>query len=119
MDELIEFRKSVEAIGGRTADADGIVHEIANALDVSLLPPLFSQLEVESNRLGWSRDCDYAAVALQAASLSVASPVIRKAMLDFALARAEWCASCATAGGEGIARSVHVQALRDLLKNGV
>jgi hypothetical protein len=118
MDELIEFRKSVEAIGGRTTEADALVHQIANAQDVSLLQPLFSRLEVESNRLGWARDCDYAAVALQAASSSATSSGIRKAMLDFALARAEWCASCATAGGEGIARSVHVQELKGLLKYG-
>ncbi len=37
-------------------------------------------------------------------------------MLQFALGRAEWCASCATAGGEGIARSRHVQELEALIR---
>ena len=41
----------------------------------------FPQDLIESHRLGWFRDCDDVAVALQAAYVQVASPQLRQAML--------------------------------------
>lgn len=119
MDELLAYRKEVQAAGGDTAAADALVQEIAHSQYSALLPPLFAQLATESNRLGWFRDCDYAAVALQAENMQGASRQLREAMLGFALERAQWCASCATAGGEGLARSFHVRELEALIRNDV
>jgi hypothetical protein len=119
MNELHAYRKEVQATGGSTTAADALVEEIAHSQDSALLPPLFARLATESDRLGWFRDCDYAAVALQAAYLQVASPQLKEAMLGFALERAQWCASCATAGGEGLARRLHVRELEALVRNDV
>ena len=114
MDELIAFREEVKKRGGSTAEADLLVEQIARASDEALLPSLFTRLGAASDQLGWSRDCDYAAVALQAALAQTCTPRIRNAMFGFALERARWCASCATAGGEGLARSMHVHELEAL-----
>ncbi len=119
MDELDAYRNEVQAMGGSTAASDALVQAIAHSQDSALLPPLFAQLAAESDQLGWFRDCDYAAVALQAAYVHVASLQLRSAMLGFALERARWCASCATAGGEGLARSLHVRELEALIANDV
>lgn len=116
MDELIAFRDEIQKRGGSTAEADRLVEQVALADDEALLPPLFTQLDAASDQLGWSRDCDYAAVALQAALARASNPKIRNAMLGFALERARWCASCATAGGEGLARSLHVHELEALAR---
>lgn len=116
MDELLEYRKAVQAAEGSTAVADALVQDIVHLDDLALLPPLLARLADESDRIGWFRDCDYAAVALQAAYSQAASPQLRKAMLEFALGRAQWCASCATAGGEGLARSLHVHELEALAR---
>lgn len=114
MDELLDYRKAVQAAGGSTAVADALVQGIAHSEDLALLPPLLARLADESDRIGWFLDCDYAAVALQAAHSRTASPQLKLAMLKFALERARWCASCATAGGEGLARSLHVHELEAL-----
>ncbi|WP_349742380.1 hypothetical protein [Roseateles cavernae] len=111
MDELVAFRDEVARRGGSTAEADRLVERIALSENEALLPPLFARLDAASDQLGWFRDCDYAAVALQAALAQASSPSIHNAMLGFALERARWCASCATAGGEGLARSIHVHEL--------
>ena len=116
MDDLIAFRNEVSRRGGSTSEADRLVERIAVAENEALLPPLFARLDSVSDQLGWPRDRDYAAVALQASLARASSPDIHNAMLGFALERARWCASCATAGGEGLARSVHVQELEALAR---
>ncbi|KQV51705.1 hypothetical protein ASC95_29660 [Pelomonas sp. Root1217] len=119
MDKLHAYRAEVQSRGASTAAADTLVQAIASSPDAADLRTLFAQLATESDQLGWFRDCDYAAVALQVAQAHVASPRLKEAMLRFALERARWCASCATAGGEGLARSLHVRELEALAGNDV
>lgn len=90
MDELLDYRKVVQAAGGRTAVADSLVQGIAHSEDFALLPPLLARLADESDRIGWFLDCDYAAAALQAAYSQTASPQLKLAMLKFALERTRW-----------------------------
>ena len=115
MNELRAYREEVQRRSASTAAADALVQAIALSPDAADLTTLFAQLATESDRLGWFRDRDYAAVALQAAQAHVTSPHLKDAMLRFALERARWCASCATAGGEGLARSLHVRELEALV----
>lgn len=115
MNKLLAFRTLLEQYGGSTAEADRLVEQIVRTNDLRLLPPLFARLDVVSDLLGWVCDYDYAAIALQAALDLASVPKIREAMLSFALERARWCASCATAGGEGLARSLHVHELEALI----
>ncbi|WP_158253789.1 hypothetical protein, partial [Chromobacterium alticapitis] len=88
MDELVAFRDEVAKRGGSTAEADRLVEAIALAENEAQLPPLFASLDAASDQLGWPRDCDYAAVALQAALVQASSSSIHNAMLAFALERA-------------------------------
>ena len=81
------------------------------------VPPNIGESEVIllAKRLPWYWDEDYTALALQAEASRGGSTERRGAMLGAALRHARWCASCATAGGEGLARSVHVRELQALL----
>jgi len=115
MDELLAFRADVQRSGASTTAADALVQTIAVSPHGANLNTLFAPLAVESDQLGWFRDCDYAAVALPAAQAHVTSAHLKEAMLRLALERARWCASCATAGGEGLARSLHVSELEVLV----
>lgn len=115
MNKLLAFRTLLEKHGGSTAEADRLVEQIVGTNDPRQLPPLFVHLDAVSDLLGWACDYDFAAIALQAALDQASVPEIREAMLSFALERARWCASCATAGGEGLARSLHVHELEALI----
>ena len=114
MDELQYNRDALKQEGSGTEAVDILVTKIALAHTTEEAQTLLNELEPEANKLRWPRDRDYAAVALQYASAQ-AIPSVCKEMLKFALGRAQWCASCATAGGEGITRSRHIHELEALL----
>jgi hypothetical protein len=88
--------------------------QIVAARSAQIAQSLLAQLEPEADKLDWWCDRDYSALALQK-NAAAALPEVRREMLKFALGRAEWCASCATSGGEGLARFEHVRELRSLL----
>ncbi|MDH0895000.1 MULTISPECIES: hypothetical protein [unclassified Pseudomonas] len=115
MDELSYNREALDKEGSSTEVVDRLVAKIALSSTVENTQDLLEELESEVNNLGWPLDRDYVAVALQY-SANQAAPEVGKIMLQFALGRAEWCASCATAGGEGIARSRHIQELEALIR---
>ena len=115
MDELSAYREAIVAADGSTDAVDRLVDAVANLDEESRVPRLLMDLRAEADRLPWIYDSDYAAVALQMALPRAVSLPVRRAMLGFALDRARWCASCATAGGEGLARSIHVRELEALV----
>jgi hypothetical protein len=90
------------------------VTQIVAASSAQIARSLLAQLEPEANKLDWRCDRDFTALALQNAAAEVL-PEVRREMLKFALGRAEWCPSCATSGGEGLARHEHVSELAGLL----
>lgn len=114
MDDLTQYRRLIESTGGSTAGVDALVEAILSGTDESALVALFARLRVEAGKIDWLLDSDYAAIALQAAIGRSESPGLRRAMLAVAIERAEWCARCSTAGGEGLARSQHVRELEAL-----
>lgn len=116
MDDLQHTRNALIRDGASTDAVDQIVSAIASSPSLEHVEILWGQLECEANRLGWPFDRDYAALALQYSSLN-ASPSVGKEMLKFAPGRAEWCATAATSGGEGLARSRHVNELHSLLRS--
>lgn len=111
MDAIDYHRHALLAQGDDPLPVERLVLLIQAAPDDATLEGLLAELEREANKLGWPRDKDYAALLLQHALPQLASPLLRAKLLDFALGRAIWCASAATAGGEGLARSVHVREL--------
>ena len=114
MEELQYQREALHKDGSNTEAVDRLVFKIAFC-EIEEVKELLAALELEANKLGWPRDRDYAAIALQAAS-SKATKLVFIEMIEFAINRARFCASCATAGGEGIARSTHIHELENLLK---
>ncbi len=72
----------------------------------------YHSFELEADKLPWPQDHDFGALVLQAASGKVSDTGVREFLLAKALERAQWCATCATSGGEGLARMQHVQALK-------
>lgn len=116
MSELESYRVDIESAGQSTRAVDDLVDELILLTDDAAATHLLDRLGVEADRLPWLHDSDYAATALQTALPRARSESIRRQMLDIALSRASWCASCATAGGEGLARSIHVRELEALRK---
>ena len=64
-----------------------------------------------AGRLPYFQDTDIGALILEAAADASEDSALRRFLYTEALFRARWCASGATAGAEGHARSVHVRRL--------
>jgi hypothetical protein len=106
---LPHYRDKLLQVGADPAPVDALVEEIlASPEEFARLAP---QVREAGNALPWYYDQDYAAVALQAAAGRSPDPALRRKLLTLAHDRAIWCASCSTSGGEGTARSRHVQEL--------
>jgi hypothetical protein len=117
MNELDLYRKDIAKAGGSTGAVDLLIEEALSMGDSTELEAVLQQLDVEASKLDWFRDSDYEAVAVEAAAGRALTALTRRRLLAFALSRAQWCASCASAGGEGLARSVHVRELEELLRH--
>ena len=102
--------------GGDPVPVENLANLIAKCMSVAETTIPFEKLEAEANKLGWPLDRDFAAVALQHYSGIAHSRNVRVRMLSVAVGRASWCASCATAGAEGVCRSVHVKELEAQLQ---
>jgi hypothetical protein len=100
--------------GSRTDAVDARVAGLCGVASLAEAQCLLPALEAEADVLEWPRDRDYAALALQQAA-PAAVPEVGRLMLRCALSRARWCASCATSGAEGLARSQHVAELEAAL----
>ena len=111
MDAIDYHRNALIADGDDPTEVEESVSLICQIQDENLLKEALANLELLANKLGWPRDKDYAALLLQHAADSIDNKKVRAAILGFALNRAMWCASAATAGGEGISRSRHVKEL--------
>jgi len=103
--------------GFSTENIKGIVHLITQCSDTSEVKKLLTEFEVSANKLPWPQDHDFGALLIQKEYKSAISKSIEKLMINTAYERAQWCASCSTSGGEGLARSVHVKELNILLQN--
>lgn len=110
--ERARYRRALQDRAISTRAVDALVDAIASAAEGPALAALFACLSAEADRVPWHWDCDYAALALKEQARQAVSAERRRAMLDFALGRAGWCAGCATSGSEGLARSRHVRELK-------
>jgi hypothetical protein len=73
----------------------------------------FAEFHNAAGRLNNSEtDSDYAALLLESAANDPGLASMREDLLRHALWRATWFAQGATAGGEGIARSVHINRIK-------
>ena len=90
---------------------DSQAKELALSCSLVIAESLYEKFSDLADKFVAPFDEESGAVLLERYSLS-ASTDVKKFMLTKALERAEWFASCATSGGEGLARSVHVKKLR-------
>lgn len=94
---------------------ESIARKISNSTEHPLFTRLISEFEKEAGKLPWPQDCDFGALVLQYESRKSKNCMITQLMLSSAIERARWCATCATSGGEGLARAQHIQELKNEL----
>jgi len=111
---LPHYREKLRQVGADPAALDALVAQMLET--PADFERLAGQVREAADALPWYYDQDYAAVALQAASGHASDAALRRKMLSLAHIRASWCASCSTSGGEGTARSRHVQELEAALE---
>ena len=78
---------------------------------------LIAQFHDCAGKLPYVDDCDFGALVLEGAAEVVTDEELREFLLTEARFRAMWCVQAATAGGEAIARSVHLRRLDERTQN--
>lgn len=110
-------RKGIIKAGFDPELVEGFALSLVLAKNLHEANEIYINFEVEAERLPWPQDNDFGALVLQFACTKTVNIDVRKFMLSKALARAQWCATCATSGGEGISRMQHVNELKNELLN--
>ena len=77
---------------------------------------LIAQFHDCAGKLPYVDDCDFGALVLEDAADAVTDSELREFLLSEARFRATWCVQAATAGGEAIARSVHLRRLDERIQ---
>ncbi|MDB6122740.1 MAG: hypothetical protein JWQ71_1733 [Pedosphaera sp.] len=78
---------------------------------------LVAQFHDCAGKLPYIDGCDFGALVLESAADAVADGELRAFLLCEARFRATWCVQAATAGGEAIARAVHLKRLDERIQN--
>jgi hypothetical protein len=79
--------------------------------DSGAVAKLLENFHLLANPLPFLWDIDYGALVLEFLAEESPDAARAKLMIEHALRRAQWCASCATSGGEGTARMRDVHRL--------
>jgi hypothetical protein len=72
---------------------------------------MISEFHNDAGRLPYFGDKDIGALILESTADEIVDVELRAFLYNEARLRATWCAQAASAGGEGIARSRHIQSL--------
>jgi len=107
-------RKRLIDSGHDPKEVELLGSEIADSVNTPNTEGLFEAFEIESDKLPWPQDHDFGALVLQLEAKNTNSEVA-KIMLSKAIKRAHWCTTCATSGGEALARAVHLKELENEL----
>jgi len=99
------------------------------ALHLQSLATMFRRMHVQEHRehiarfhnaagvIPFFQDTDIGALVLEQAADDASDATLKSFLYTEALYRAQWCAQAASAGGEGLARSRHVEQLQAKLAN--
>ena len=112
MEGLHHLKKTIARFGESTAEVDSLVERLLESSSPAEQAPLLAALDAVPSGAPSALDRDYAALLLQHASAALVNRDLAKQMLHTALGRAILFASGATSGGEGLARSIHVDQLQ-------
>jgi hypothetical protein len=77
---------------------------------------LIAQFHNCAGKLPYVDDCDFGALVLESAADATKDEQLCEFLLSEALYRATWCMQAATAGGEAIARSIHLKRLDERIQ---
>jgi hypothetical protein len=105
------IRKGIKEAGFSPVLIENLCADISTAKTLEIAMGLYGQFEDEANKLPWPQDSDFGALVLQAEHAN-ANREIGMFMLYKAIERAVWCATCATSGGEGLARAKDIKELK-------
>lgn len=103
-------RSEIEQAGFNPEVIEQLAADIAGSKTIAQAEKSYPVFEVEAEKLPWPWDHDFGALVLQKQAVE-ASNEVAKFMLSQAIKRAQWCATCATSGGEGLARASHMKEL--------
>jgi hypothetical protein len=107
-------KNGIEEAGFNSDYLEDLAKKLASSLTLEKVIDLYPEFEDEAEKLPWPQDRDFGALVLQSVSVSAPNN-IATFMLSKAKDRAHWCASCATSGGEGLARAEHIKELESEL----
>lgn len=108
----LHTRKGIIKAGFDPEVVEAIAASISSSESLSSAKEIFREFIVEAEKLPWPQDSDFGALVLQSKSAQASNLEVKRFMLNEAISRAQWCATCATSGGEGHARMVHVNELK-------
>jgi hypothetical protein len=111
MEDLDRHRRALQAEGQDPTAVERLAGELSAVRNLPELKSVLAKIDAEGKNLGWPRDCDYPALLVESVALTMANLEFKRTCLAFSLHRAQWCATCATSGGEGLARSRHIREL--------
>ncbi len=108
----LHTRKGIIQAGFDPEVVEAIAASISSSDSLNRAEEIFRQFNIEAEKLPWPQDTDFGALVLQSKSAQASNIEVKRFMLNEAILRAQWCATCATSGGEGHARMVHVNELK-------
>ncbi|EAR62170.1 hypothetical protein [Neptuniibacter caesariensis] len=103
-------RNGIEQAGFNPEIIEQLASDIAGSKTIAQAENNYFAFETEAEKLPWPWDHDFGALVLQKQAVGALNEVA-KYMLSQAIRRAQWCATCATSGGEGLARASHMKEL--------
>jgi len=109
-------RSGIERAGFNPELIEQLGADIVGSKTIAQAEENYSVFEAEAEKLPWPWDHDFGALVLQKHAIG-ASNEVAKFMLSQAIKCAQWCATCATSGGEGLARASHMKELEIELAN--
>ena len=115
MSELVRHRMKIIEFGESTDKIDSILRDLKHCTSLESAKNAVAALKLIPVGFPYAFDQEYAALSLQDAAEATTDAPLRKLLLEYALERAEIFASYATSGGEGLARSSHLNELEALL----
>ncbi len=115
MDEFTHTRQQLTQTGVNTQALEHQAYLLAGCHDWQSAEKFYTHFAVLADQLPWPQDRDFGALLLQHTALD-ATGNLSQFLLTKALERAQWCAQCATSGGEGLARSAHIEELKEALE---
>lgn len=115
MEDITKYRKWLHENGYKTEFIESTASMLPRISNESI-KELLARIHNEAGKFPYVWDVDFGALLLETVAEEITEKEIKKTILENAFWRAQWCASCATAGGEGLARSVHVKEIEEKLK---